>query len=53
LDIRRHFFSKRVVRPWHRLHREVVGSPPLEVPKNHGDVALRAVVSGHGGMGWG
>jgi len=31
----------------------VVGSPPLEVPKNHGDVALRAVVSGHGGMGWG
>jgi len=24
------------------------GSPFLEVFKNHGDVALRAVVSGHG-----
>lgn len=31
------------------LHsREVVESLPLEVSKNHGDVALRAVVTGHG-----
>jgi len=29
----------------------VVGSPSLEVFQNHGDVALRDVVSGHGGGG--
>jgi len=29
----------------------VVGSPSLEVFKNHGDVALRDMVSGHGGGG--
>ena len=28
------------------------GSPSLEVIQNCGDVALRAVVSGHGGVGW-
>jgi len=31
--------------------REVMESPSLEVLKSHGDVALRDVVSGHGGMG--
>ena len=36
---------------WHRLPRELVGSPSLEVLKNRGDVALRDVVSGHGGNG--
>jgi len=30
----------------------VVESPSLEVVKNCRDVALRDVVSGHGGMGW-
>jgi len=45
LDIRNNFFSARVVRHWHRLHREVVGSPFLEMFKNHVDVALRDVVS--------
>jgi len=50
LDIRKHFLD-RAVRQWHRLPREVVGSPSLEVFKNRGDVALRDVVSGHGGDG--
>ena len=36
---------------WHRLSKEVVGSPSLKVFQNHGDVALRDVVSGHGGDG--
>jgi len=38
---------------WHRLLRDVVGSPSLEVLKNHGDVAPRAVVMGTVGEGWG
>jgi len=36
---------------WHRLPREVVESPSLEVLKNRVDVALRDVVVGHGGDG--
>ena len=34
-----------------QLPREVVQSPPLEVFQNRVDVALRDVVSGHGGGG--
>ena len=31
---------------WHRLHREVVESPSLQVFKNCGSVALRNMVNG-------
>lgn len=36
---------------WNRLGREVVESLSVKVLKNRGDVALRDVVSGHGGVG--
>jgi len=39
------------VRQWHGLPMEVVQSPSLEVFKSRVDVALRDVVSGHGGGG--
>ena len=50
LDSRKNFFSKGMVRQWHRLPREVVQSPSLEVFENRVDVALRDVVSGQ--YGW-
>ena len=51
--LRKRFFTARVVRRWDGLLGEGVQSPSLEVSKSRGDAALRDVVCGHGGVGWG
>jgi len=44
LDIRKKFFTMRVVKHWHRLPREVVEAPSLETFKARLDRALSNLV---------
>ncbi|KFV11617.1 hypothetical protein N340_04215, partial [Tauraco erythrolophus] len=44
LDLRKKFFTLRVVRYWNRLPREVVDAPSLEVFKARLDEALGYLV---------
>ena len=44
LEVRKKFFTVRAVRHWHRLPREVVDAPSLEVFKARLDGALSNLV---------
>jgi len=44
VDIRKNFFTERVLKHWNRLPREMVESPSLEVFKKHAGMALRDMV---------
>ncbi|KFR08728.1 hypothetical protein Y956_01109, partial [Nipponia nippon] len=44
LDVRKKFFTVRVVRHWNRLPREAVDAPSLEVFKGRLDGALSNLV---------
>ena len=40
LNIRKQFVTVRVTKPWHRLPREAVESPSLEIFRSHLDMVL-------------
>ncbi|KAK4833045.1 hypothetical protein QYF61_027547 [Mycteria americana] len=56
LNIRKHFFSVRATKHWHRLPREAVESPSLEIFKSRLDTVLGsqlwAALLEHGGKGY-
>jgi len=44
LDIRKSFYTKRVIKHWNRLPREILEIPSLEVFNRGVDMALRDMV---------
>lgn len=44
VNVRKHFFSERVVKHWNRLSRKVVEAPSLSAFKRHLDNALNNVL---------
>jgi len=44
LDIRKKFFTQKVVTDWNRLPKEIVDAPSLEAFKARLDVALGSLV---------
>ena len=59
MDIKKHFFTDRVVKHWDGLPKKVVESPSLHVLNNRLDVVLRAMIEQRavrvraGWLGWG
>lgn len=49
MDVWKNFFSKRIIRRWDRLPGEAGGIMVPVGVKNHVDMALRDIVSEHGG----
>jgi len=44
LNVRKHLFTVRVTEHWHRLPRQIVQSPFVEILKSHLDVVLGSLL---------